>query len=71
MPRDRLTFRQRDLAAAIKAARAAGCPIRRIEVNHDGIVLIPGEPGPITLDEADEDDAESRAIEEAARHAKI
>lgn len=70
MPRDRLTFRQRDLAAAIKAARAAGCPIRRIEVNHDGIVLIPGQPEPIALDD-DDDDAESRAIDEAIRNAKL
>lgn len=44
MPRSRLTFRQRDLAAALKAAKAAGYPIARIEISKDGIVIIPGTP---------------------------
>jgi hypothetical protein len=45
MPRPRLSFRQRDLAAALKAAQAAGIPVSRIEVGKDGIVIIPGAPG--------------------------
>jgi hypothetical protein len=71
MPNDRLTFRQRDLVAALKAARAAGVPVRRIEVNRDGIVLIPGEPEPITETPKDDEDPEVRAFEEAVRRAKI
>jgi hypothetical protein len=35
-----LTFRQRDLAAAIKAAKAAGVVIDRIEVGKDGLIKI-------------------------------
>lgn len=44
MPRARLTFRQRDLAAALKAAKAAGISVARIEVGKDGIRIIPGTP---------------------------
>jgi predicted sugar kinase len=44
MPRARLTFRQRDLAAALKAAKAAGISVARIEVGPNGIVIIPGTP---------------------------
>jgi hypothetical protein len=46
MARDRLTFRQRDLAAALKATKAAGVPVARIEVRKQGIVIFPGEPEP-------------------------
>lgn len=42
MPRERLTFRQRDLTAAIKAVKAAGDRIARIEIDRGGkIVVIP------------------------------
>jgi hypothetical protein len=46
MSRGPTTFRQRDLAAAIKAARAAGCAVARVEVDKDGriiLVLVTGE----------------------------
>jgi hypothetical protein len=33
------TFRQRDVAAAIKAAKAAGCEVARIKVDKDGITM--------------------------------
>lgn len=48
MPRDRLTFRQRDLTAAIKAAKAAGEQIARIEITHAGIKIILGKPENLT-----------------------
>jgi hypothetical protein len=35
-----MTFRQRDVAAAIKAAKAAGCTIARVEVGRDGRVIL-------------------------------
>jgi len=34
------TFRQRDVSAAIKAAKAAGCTIVRVEVGKDGRVVL-------------------------------
>jgi hypothetical protein len=40
MSRGPLTFRQRDLCAAIKAARAAGCEVDRIEVGRDGRIVV-------------------------------
>jgi len=40
MPRGPTTFRQRDVAAAIKAAKAAGCTIARVEVGRDGKVVL-------------------------------
>jgi hypothetical protein len=36
MARDRLTFRQRDMAAAIKAVRAGGLAVARIDVSERG-----------------------------------
>jgi hypothetical protein len=40
MSRGPTTFRQRDVAAAIKAAKAAGCIISRVEVGRDGKVIL-------------------------------
>jgi hypothetical protein len=68
VPRERLTFRQRDLAAALKAAKAAGYPVARIEVRKDGIVLIPGTPDSKTQDF--ETDPKTLAVKEAVRNAK-
>jgi imidazolonepropionase-like amidohydrolase len=45
MARANCTFRQRDVTAAVKAARAAGVEVARIEVDKDGkIVVIAGKP---------------------------
>jgi hypothetical protein len=39
------TFRQNDITRALRAAGAAGCEVRRIEINRDGkIVLVLTEP---------------------------
>jgi hypothetical protein len=46
MSRDQLTFRQRDLKAAIKAVTDGGLQIARIEVRKDGILIVPGPPDP-------------------------
>jgi hypothetical protein len=40
MSRGSQTFRQRDLSAAIKGARAAGCEVARIEVSKDGRIIV-------------------------------
>ena len=70
MPRERLSFRQRDLRAALKAAKQAGISVARIEIGKDGIAIIPGEPVPQAAD-IDTDEAEQQAIEEAIRHGKL
>jgi hypothetical protein len=40
MARDRLTFRRRDVTAAIKAVEAAGHVVARIEIGQDGRITI-------------------------------
>ena len=46
MPRTRLTFRQRDVTAAVKAVEAAGRVVARVEISPDGrIIVIPARPG--------------------------
>jgi hypothetical protein len=62
MSRGAATFKQRDLAAAIKAARQAGCAVARVKVEKDGtivLVLATGEerstgPEPGSANEWDE-----------------
>jgi len=44
-PRGACNFRQRDVAAAIRAARDAGLSVARVEIGKDGaITLVAGEP---------------------------
>jgi hypothetical protein len=53
-------FWKRDVVRAIKAARAAGVPIARVEVDKDGkIIVVAGEPAkdPATKEGANEWDA--------------
>lgn len=40
MGRGKCTFRQRDLVAALKAARAAGLHVVRYEIGADGKIII-------------------------------
>ena len=70
MPSGPLTFRQRDLKAAMKAAKDAGITVARYEVTKDGtIIIIPGEqPQAAELDEAE---AVDRELEEKIRNAKV
>jgi hypothetical protein len=45
MPRARCTFRQRDVTAALKAAVAAGVPVRCVKINAEGsIEVVIGRP---------------------------
>ena len=57
MARGTCTFRQRDVTAAIKAAKAAGVDVARIEVDRDGkVVILAGKPptaAPSPNDETD------------------
>lgn len=47
------TFRQRDVSAAMKAARDAGFGVRRVEITRDGkIVIVTGEPELAEADDA-------------------
>jgi hypothetical protein len=46
MARGRCTFRQNDLTRAVKAVRAAGVPVAKVEVDRDGkIIVVAGQPG--------------------------
>jgi hypothetical protein len=54
MARGKLTFRQRDLTAAIKGAQAAGMSIGRVEIGRDGKIVI------IAAGTATADDVEPR-----------
>ncbi|MCK0197564.1 hypothetical protein MWN34_11635 [Ancylobacter sp. 6x-1] len=48
MPRGPATFRQRDLTAAIRAVKAAGEGVARVEVDPDGkIIIVAGTPSPV------------------------
>ncbi len=71
MSRDRLTFRQRDLTAALKAAKDAGVTVRRIEVRKDAVVLIPGAPEPPEPEVNTEPEDELATALEAIKNAKI
>jgi hypothetical protein len=71
MSRDRLTFRQRDLTAALKAAKDAGVTVRRIEVRKDAVVLIPGELEPEPVEDKTEPEDELAAALEVIKNAKI
>jgi hypothetical protein len=45
MPRDRLTFRERDVSAAIKAAKKAGLTISEVKINREGEIVIVADNG--------------------------
>jgi hypothetical protein len=40
MPRDRLTFRQRDVAAAIRAVEQTGNKVARVSIGQDGSIIV-------------------------------
>ena len=69
MARDRLTFRQRDLAATVKALKSAGVSVKRIEVRKDAVVLIPGEPE--NEPDIETEEAELARLREKFENAKI
>ncbi len=40
MSRGACTFRQRDAAALVRAVRAAGCEVVRVEVDRNGKIIV-------------------------------
>lgn len=65
MDRDRISYR--DVTQTLRAFKAAGVPIARVEIYRDGVVVIPGEP----TDEVNESDAdERRAVMERFNNAR-
>jgi hypothetical protein len=61
MARGRVSFKERDLARAMRAARRSGVPLERVEIDREGrIILVPGKPGeaaPVDRNEWDDDAA--------------
>jgi hypothetical protein len=54
MPRGACTFKQQDVTRALKATRAAGVEVQRVEIDKDGkIVLVTGKPAETGADESD------------------
>jgi hypothetical protein len=59
MARRRCTVTKRDVAALLKAARDAGLPVARIEVQDGKLTLVIGEAAKAeTANEWDDDDAD-------------
>ena len=54
MSRGPATFRQRDVTRALKAAKAAGYPVAKVEISRDGTIVMTGE---LTHDSPEEDAA--------------
>jgi hypothetical protein len=58
MPRAPSTFRKNDMTRAVEAVQAAGLPVRRVEVDKAGkIVVITGEDDPRRAENANEWDS--------------
>lgn len=47
-----LTYRQRDLAAAMRAAQQTGFPVRKIYIDRDGVIVIEADRSTPTEPEA-------------------
>jgi hypothetical protein len=62
MARPPTTFRQADVAKAVKAVRSAGVDIVRVELTKDGrIVIVTAEAHPAVHDDLDRELAEFEA----------
>jgi hypothetical protein len=61
MARAPSTFRQTDVTKAVKAVRAAGVDIVRVEVARDGRIVIVAEAQPAMQDDLDRELEEFRA----------
>jgi hypothetical protein len=46
-----LTYRQRDLAAAMRAAQQTGFPVRKIYIDRDGVIVIEAGQPPACTDD--------------------
>jgi hypothetical protein len=51
MSRGPPTFRQRDVAAAVKAVKAAGCDVVRVEVDKAGKIVVVTAKGAVVAPE--------------------
>lgn len=56
MNSDRFTYR--DVTQTLRAFKAAGVPIARVEIYRDSVIVVPGDPSE-TPTETDEQDRES------------
>jgi hypothetical protein len=53
MPRGRLTFRERDVTAAIRAAERSGRKVARVRIGQDGSIEVDLEPSNGTTPDPD------------------
>ena len=67
MSRRESRFRQRDVTAAIKAARLAGIEVARVEVDKTGKIVIISSSGAPPLPEPELDEWEARIRENLAK----
>jgi hypothetical protein len=65
MARGPCTFRQRDLAAALRGARAGGLEVARVEITKNGSIVI--DTGKPEVEPEGKDDLD-RELAEWARH---
>jgi hypothetical protein len=63
MPRALLTFRQRDVTAAIKAVERAGHAVARVSIGQDGSIIVELAP-PVGTGPAPEPDAKPNPWDE-------
>ena len=55
MARQRLTYRERDLAAALKIMRKDGIKVGRVDIDKDGVHIVPaGDDAAAAEKDADE-----------------
>ena len=67
MARGRVSFKERDLARAMRAARRSGVPLERVEIDREGrIILVPGKPGEAVEVEAAKPNSQNSLDDELA-----
>lgn len=70
MARTSPSFRQGDVARALRAAAAAGLDVARYEINPDGKIIVFTSNGVDLPSTADKDDLDLELEEWEARHGK-
>ena len=69
MARHRLTFRQRDVTAAVRAVERAGRQVTRVRIDQDGSIIVDLVPLPVASETAPDPEPNpwDKAIEDAIK----